>query len=401
MIRPADTLLLALRAVTAQRMRSFLTVLGIAVGIAAVILLTSIGEGIHRFVLAEFTQFGTNVISVAPGKVKTSGAPPSGIPTSVRPLTLEDARALERLPNVTAVTPVVWGNSEVNGNGRLRRTTVYGVGPDMLKVFRIKVRSGQFLPPEASDSARAFVVLGAKLKQELFGNGNPLGARVRIGGLQFRVIGVLEAKGQILGVDMDDTAWVPAARALELYNRDSLMEINISYAEDEPAKRVSEAALTLLKARHGREDFTLTTQEDMLRTLSNILDILTMAVGALGGISLLVGGVGIVTIMTIAVTERTGEIGLLAAIGAPRRVILALFLGEAVALSAVGGILGLVFGIGLAQLLHFAVPALPVHTPLTFVILAEAVAVLIGLLAGVLPARRAALLDPVTALREE
>jgi putative ABC transport system permease protein len=401
MIRPADTLLLALRAVTAQRMRSFLTVLGIAVGIAAVILLTSIGEGIHRFVLAEFTQFGTNVISVAPGKVKTSGAPPSGIPTSVRPLTLEDARALERLPNVTAVTPVVWGNSEVNGNGRLRRTTVYGVGPDMLKVFRIKVRSGQFLPPEASDSARAFVVLGAKLKQELFGNGNPLGARVRIGGLQFRVIGVLEAKGQILGVDMDDTAWVPAARALELYNRDGLMEINISYAEGEPAKRVSDAALTLLKARHGREDFTLTTQEDMLRTLSNILDILTMAVGALGGISLLVGGVGIVTIMTIAVTERTGEIGLLAAIGAPRRVILALFLGEAVALSAVGGILGLVFGIGLAQLLHFAVPALPVHTPLTFVILAEAVAVLIGLLAGVLPARRAALLDPVTALREE
>ena len=401
MIRPADILLLALRAVTAQRMRSFLTVLGIAVGIAAVILLTSIGEGIHRFVLAEFTQFGTNVISVAPGKVKTSGAPPSGIPTSVRPLTLEDARALERLPNVTAVTPVVWGNSEVNGNGRLRRTTVYGVGPDMLKVFRIKVGSGQFLPPEASDSARAFVVLGAKLKQELFGNGNPLGARVRIGGLQFRVIGVLEAKGQILGVDMDDTAWVPAARALELYNRDGLMEINISYAEGEPAKRVSEAALTLLKARHGREDFTLTTQEDMLRTLSNILDILTMAVGALGGISLLVGGVGIVTIMTIAVTERTGEIGLLAAIGAPRHVILALFLGEAVALSAVGGILGLVFGIGLAQLLHIAVPALPVHTPLSFVILAEAVAVLIGLLAGVLPARRAALLDPVTALREE
>ncbi len=401
MIRPADTLLLAMRAVTAQRMRSFLTVLGIAVGIAAVILLTSIGEGIHRFVLAEFTQFGTNVISVAPGKVKTSGAPPSGIPTSVRPLTLEDARALERLPNVTAVTPVVWGNSEVNGNGRLRRTTVYGVGPDMLKVFRIKVRSGQFLPPEASDSARAFVVLGAKLKQELFGSDNPLGARVRIGGLQFRVIGVLEAKGQILGVDMDDTAWIPAARALELYNRNGLMEINISYAEGEPAKRVSEAAGALLKARHGREDFTLTTQEDMLRTLSNILDILTMAVGALGGISLLVGGVGIVTIMTIAVTERTGEIGLLAAIGAPRRVILALFLGEAVALSAVGGVLGLVFGIGLAQLLHFAVPALPVHTPLSFVILAESVAVLIGLLAGVLPARRAALLDPVVALREE
>jgi putative ABC transport system permease protein len=139
----------------------------------------------------------------------------------------------------------------------------------------------------------------------------------------------------------------------------------------------------------------------MLRTLSNILDILTMAVGALGSISLLVGGVGIVTIMTIAVSERTGEIGLLVALGAPRHTILGLFLGEAVALSALGGVLGLLLGTGLAQLIHLAVPALPVHTPISFVILAEAVAIAIGLLAGVLPARRAARLDPVAALREQ
>ncbi|MCE5182427.1 MAG: ABC transporter permease [Betaproteobacteria bacterium] len=401
MIRTSDGIVLALRAITAHRLRSFLTVLGIAVGIAAVILLTSIGEGIHRFVLAEFTQFGTNVIGIAPGKIKTSGAPPSGIPTSVRPLTLEDARALERLPNVAAVTPVVWGNSEVGGNGRLRRTTVYGVGPDMLTMFRLKIGSGQFLPPEASDSARAFVVLGAKLKTELFGGDNPLGARVRIGGLQFRVIGVLEAKGQILGIDMDDTAYIPTARALELYNRDGLMEIHATYAEGMPAKAVTDAIKTQLKARHGREDFTITTQEDMLRTLSKILDVLTMAVGALGGISLLVGGVGIVTIMTIAVNERTSEIGLLTALGASRRVILGLFLGEAVALSAVGGALGLMLGIGIAQLLRLIVPALPVHTPILFVFLAEAIAIAIGLAAGVLPARRAARLNSVEALRSE
>lgn len=401
MIRSADAIFLALRAITAQRLRSFLTVLGIAVGIAAVILLTSIGEGIHRFVLAEFSQFGTNVIGIAPGKVKTAGAPPSGIPTSVRPLTLDDVRAVARLPIVSAVTPVVWGNSEVGANRRLRRTTVYGVGPDMLTVFRIRIGSGQFLPQEESDSARAFVVLGAKLKKELFGGDNPLGARVRIGGLQFRVIGVLEAKGQILGVDMDDTAYIPAAQALELYNRDGLMEIHASYAEGTPAKRVSDALMALLKTRHGREDFTITTQEDMLRTLSNILDILTMAVGALGGISLLVGGVGIVTIMTIAVAERTSEIGLLTALGAPRRVILGLFLGEAVALSALGGLLGLALGIGIAQLLRLAMPALPVHTPIAFVLLAETVAIAIGLIAGVLPARHAARLDPVEALRNE
>ncbi len=400
-MKAADGIGLALSAISAHRLRSFLTLLGIAVGVAAVILLTSIGEGIHRFVLAEFTQFGTNVIGITPGKVKTAGPAPTGIPTSVRPLTLGDARALEHLPGVEAMTPVVWGNSEVGGNGRLRRTTVYGVNDQMLKVFSLKVGSGHFLPEEPSDNARAFVVLGAKLENELFGAANPLGARVRIGSLQFRVIGVLEAKGQVLGIDLDDTAYIPAARALELYNRDGLMEIDVSYADSVPAAWVAQAVKGLLRARHGREDFTVTTQADMLRTLSNILDILTMAVGALGGISLAVGGVGIVTIMTIAVTERTGEIGLLVALGAKRKTILGIFLGEAVALSAVGGALGLVLGIGLAQLIHLLVPALPVHTPINFVLLAEAVAVVIGLAAGVLPARRAARLDAVEALRAE
>jgi putative ABC transport system permease protein len=400
-MRFSDALQLALRAITAHRLRSFLTLLGIAVGIAAVILLTSIGEGIHRFVLAEFTQFGTNVISITPGKVKTSGPAPTGIPSSVRPLSLDDARALEHLPHITALSPAVWGNTEINANGRLRRTTVYGVGADMPKVFSIKVKSGQFLPAEDSENARAFVVLGAKLKNELFGASNPLGARVRIGNLQFRVIGVLEAKGDFLGIDLDDTAYIPTGRALELYNRDGMMKIDLVYAAGTPAAQVSASIKTLLTARHGREDFTITTQEDMLKTLSKILNILTMAVGALGSISLLVGGVGIVTIMTIAVTERTGEIGLLVALGAPRRTILALFLGEAVALSALGGVMGLLLGFGLAQLIHLLVPALPVHTPITFVVLAEGVAIAIGLLAGVLPARRAARLNAVDALRAE
>ncbi len=190
-------------------------------------------------------------------------------------------------------------------------------------------------------------------------------------------------------------------RALELFNRDGVMKIDVAYAQGVPVAHIDAAIKTALTARHGREDFTITTQEDMLRTLSKILDILTMAVGALGSISLLVGGVGIATIMTITVAERTGEIGLLVALGAPRRTILGLFLGEAVALSALGGLIGLVLGFGLAQLIHFAVPALPVHTPISFVILAEGIAVAIGLLAGVLPARRAARLDPVAALRAE
>ena len=396
-----DAIRLALRAVTAQRLRSFLTLLGIAVGIASVILLTSIGEGIHRFVLAEFTQFGTNIASISPGKVKTSGPAPTGIPSSVRPLTLDDARALANLPHVTGMTATVWGNTEVGANGRLRRTTVNGVGADMARVYNIKVKTGQFLPNESLENARAFVVLGSKLKSELFGSANPLGARVRVGNLQFRVIGVLEAKGQFLGVDLDDAAYIPTARALELYNRDGMMKVDLAYEEGIPAARIIASVKSTLSARHGREDFTITTQEDMLRTLSNILDILTMAVGALGGISLMVGGVGIVTIMTIAVSERTGEIGLMVALGAPRKTILALFLGEAVTLSAIGGAMGLALGFGLAQIIHLAVPALPVHTPLTFVFLAEGIAIAIGLLAGVLPARSAARLDPVEALRSE
>jgi putative ABC transport system permease protein len=400
-MRWSDTLRLALRTIAAQRLRSFLTLLGIAVGIAAVILLTSIGEGIHRFVLAEFSQFGTNVIGVHPGKTKTGGVPPSGLPSSARPLSLEDAAALATLPHVIAVTPSLWGNAEVGGNGRVRRTSVYGVGPDMPKVFKGAVNSGRFLPHEDAGSARPFVVLGSKLKQELFGGESALGARVTIGNLQFRVIGVMAPKGQFLGIDLDDTAFVPAVRAQELFNRDTLNEINLAAAEGVPAARVAELVKERMIARHGREDFTIITQEEMLSTLSNILDVLTMAVGALGGISLLVGAVGIVTIMTIAVTERTNEIGLMKAIGAPERTILGLFLGEAVALSALGGLLGLALGVGLAQLLHFVLPALPVQTPLSFVVLAEVLAALIGLAAGVLPARRAAQLDPVEALRAE
>ena len=398
----ADALQLALRAITAQRLRSFLTLLGIAVGIAAVILLTSIGEGIHRFVLAEFTQFGTNVIGVHPGKTKTGGHP-SGFPSSARPLSLDDARALarpaERRRRDAQRLGQRRGRAATDACGAPRST---GLGRSMLQVFKGRVRAGQFLPPEDADSARALVVLGPKLKEELFGAENALGARLRIGDLQFRVIGVLEPKGQFLGIDLDDTAFIPAARALETVQPRGPQR-------DRPRRRRGRAggasspppSRERMMARHGREDFTIITQEEMLATLSNILDVLTMAVGALGGISLLVGGVGIVTIMTIAVTERTGEIGLLVALGAPRRTILLLFLGEAVALSALGGLLGLLLGVGLAQVIHVALPALPVHTPLSFVLLAEAVAIVIGLAAGVLPARRAAQLDPVEALRAE
>jgi putative ABC transport system permease protein len=191
------------------------------------------------------------------------------------------------------------------------------------------------------------------------------------------------------------------ARGLELFNREGLVEIDVMYHEGTNVEQVVKGIKRILIARHGREDFTITTQQQMLDVLGSILDVLTFAVGAIGGISLLVGGIGIITIMTISVTERTSEIGLIRALGAKQSQVLSLFLGEAVVLSAIGGLAGLVLGIGIGQLLSAAIPALPVHTPWTFVVLAESIAVIIGLAAGVVPARHAARLDPVEALRAE
>ena len=382
------------------RMRSFLTGLGIAIGIAAVILLTSIGEGLHQFMLSEFSQFGTNIISVQPGKTQTQGGN-VGIFGSVRPLTLEDADALRRLPYVELVIPGLVGTAEVRANGRTRRTMVLGEGRDFGAAFTMKVQSGSFWTDADDEQARAQVVIGSKIEQELFSGMNPLGQYLRIGGQRYRVIGVMESKGQILGMDMDDTVFIPAARAMELFNRPGLMEVNVSYRADVDANTVIRILTERMKERHGREDFTLISQEKALEVLSSVLNILTFAVGARGGISLLVGAVGILTIMTMAVTERTAEIGLLRALGAREKQVLTLFLSEAMLLSAMGGLMGLMLGIGIAQGLHWLFPALPVHTPWLYAVLAELTAISIGLVAGVVPAMRAARLDPVEALHAE
>ena len=384
----------------AHKLRSFLTLLGIAVGITAVVLLTSIGEGIHRFVLDEFTQFGTTLVAINPGKTTTHGMS-MGVFGTVRPLSIEDAEALKRLPVAKSVVGFVQGNAEVQANNRTRRTTIYGTGHDFPEAFTMPVQSGKFLPADDPTAPRAFAVLGHKVKEELFGNLNPLGKRIRIAGNRYRVIGVMEPKGQVLGFDLDDTVYIPMARGLELFNREGLIEIDVMYHEGTKVEQVVKGIKRILIARHGREDFTITTQQQMLDVLGSILDVLTFAVGAIGGISLLVGGIGIITIMTISVTERTAEIGLIRALGAKQSQVLSLFLGEAVVLSAIGGFAGLVLGIGIGQLLRLTIPALPVHTPWSFVVLAESIAVIIGLAAGVIPARHAARLDPVEALRAE
>ncbi len=395
-----DYVRFTLRAVTANRGRSLLTVTGIAIGIAAVVLLTAIGEGVHRFVLSEFTQFGTHLIAVAPGKTTTLGLS-GAIVSSVRPLSLEDAQALSRVPGVEAVVPVVQGNAAVEGNGHTRRVLVLGSGPAVPRVWRMQPELGHFLPDDRQAGARAFVVLGAKVRQELYGADSPLGARLRVGSEPFRIIGVMEAKGQMLGFDLDDTVYVPVERALALFNREGLMEIDLLYGAETSTEILVERVKRVLIDRHGQEDFSITTQDQMLQVAGSVLNILTLAVGSIGAISLAVGGIGILTIMTIAVRERRREIGLLRALGAGRHQILLLFLGEALVLALLGGLTGLILGAGGASLLGVLVAALPVHIAWEFALAAEGSAGLIGLAAGVLPAMNAARLDPILALRDE
>jgi len=395
-----DFIQLTTGSIFAHRMRSFLTALGISIGIAAVVLLTSIGEGLHQYVMSEFSQFGTNIIKVQPGTSQTHGANVAALST-VRPLSLGDAGALEKIPSITAVDAVIQGNAEVETHQRQRRTTIYGVGPKFPIVYDIKTSAGSFLPEDNQVSPRPYVVLGSKVRDELFENQNPLGKRVRVGGQRYRVIGVTESKGQILGIDLDDAVYIPTARAMDLFNREGLMEINVKYRESASVDEVLASLKRNLIARHGSEDFTLVTQEQMLEVLSSVLNVLTFAVGALGGISLFVGAIGVLTIMTIAVNERVSEIGLLRALGAKKSLILLIFLGEAMVLASIGGFAGLILGAGGAHLLGILFTALPVHTPWTFVLIAELIAILIGLIAGVLPAKRAANLDPVDALRTE
>ncbi len=396
-----DLIRLAFGAVLGHRLRSALSMLGIAIGIASVILLTSIGEGTRRYMVGMFTQFGTNLMGVNPGKSETSGIPGMFGGTTHK-LTIDDALALERLAGIEAAMPVAFGSARVEGNGRGRSVFVYGVTPQAPQVWKYQVRQGTFWPEGDPHRGSQLTVLGPKLKRELFGEANALGQFVRIAGMRFRVIGVMASKGQFLGFDIDDSAYVPVANAIKIFNLPELNEIDIVYSHAGLAEQVERDVRRLLTERHGgEEDFTVTTQEAMLSVFDNVMNIVTLSVGAIAGISLLVGAIGILTMMWIAVGERTAEIGLARAIGASRRQIHMLFLLEAAALATTGGALGVLAGMGFAALLRLAIPGLPVHTPALFALMAVAVSVGTGLLSGLLPARRAAALDPIEALRAE
>lgn len=398
---PGDLMGLSAEAFRSHKLRYGLSALAITVGVAAVVLLASIGEGTRRFIMGQFTQFGTTIIAVFPGRTETGGMPGS-LGGSVRKLTLDDARALRRIPGVVGIVPNSVGSGVVDYGNRSRRVYVYGVTSDVPKVWAMDVEVGQFIPDVDWDRGSPVAVLGPTLKRELFGTVNALGEIIRIGQTRFRVIGVMKTKGQFLGFDLDDAAYIPVINGMRIFNRPEVDEVDLMASSPDMIDPVAKAARDIMLDRHdGREDFTVTTQKDMQGMVNRILGIVSTVVTAIAGISLLVGAIGILTIMWIVVQERGSEIGLVKALGATRAQILGWYLFEAAVTALAGGFMGLLLGLGGAWLLATFVPGLESYTPPTVIVAAMLMALGVGLAAGVAPAMRAAKLDPVEALRGE
>jgi len=400
-MKALDRIELCWTALREHRLRTLLSMLGVAIAVATVLLLVSVGEGARIHVMGAFAQFGTNLLQVSPGKTETLGIPGAMGGTS-HELSLEDALAVGRLARVQVVVPTVIGEAQVEGNRRARRVSLIGTTAEAREVWKVRVARGEFLPEGDPRRGADVVVLGSELARELYGDEPALGTWARVNGRRLRVIGVMESRGELLGFDMDDLAYVPVAEALSLFDLEGLSEIDVTFAHESEADRVAAEIAALLRARHdGADDVTIVTQTTALAVLDRVLRGVTWAVAAIAAVSLVVGAIGILTTLWIAVGQRTHEIGLLRALGATFAEVQALFLLEAVILSLAGGVAGLALGFAAVRLVAWLVPALPVETPFRYVLWAVAVSSATGLLSGVAPARRAARLDPVLALHAE
>ena len=398
-MRARDLFSLALEALLAHRLRYGLSALASGVGVCAVVAMSSLGEGTRRFIEAQASTFGTTIVGVHAGKVSTQGIP--GVAGSTRPLTIEDARALARLPGVVAATPYASGTAEIEYGPRTRRSLIMGVGGQMPRAWSMRVAAGQFLPDVGWDRRSQAVVLGPRVVRELFGNESPLGRTVRVARARFRVVGIMETKGQLLGFDLDDVAYISVANALTLFDRPELGEVNLLAGSIEGSRALAGRARTLMIERHREDDVTIVTQADGMKVIDSIMDVVTGTVTGIAAVSLLVGAIGIFTVLWIVVQERVHEVGLVKAIGGTNLQVLQWYLCEAILTALVGGLGGLIVGAGGAALLAHAVPAIQAWTPPGIALAALAMAFGVGLIAGVLPAMRAARLDPVEALRAE
>jgi putative ABC transport system permease protein len=398
-MRPADLLSSSLKSIGAQRLRTGLMLTAMAIGVAAVILLTALGEGARRYVTGEFASLGTNLLAVLPGRSETTGGHPPILGETSRDLTLDDAVALLRSPYLGRMAPLTIGSAPVAFREREREANILGSTANLLPIRHLDMAQGLFLPELDPRQASPVCVLGQVLKDELFGGQPALGQWLRIGDRRFRVIGILAPKGQSIGVEFDETVIIPVASAQALFNTPSLFRILIEAKTRDALAKGAEDIHRIIQARHeGEDDVTVITQDSVIATFDKILGALTMTVGGIAAISLGVAGVLIMNVMLVTVSQRTAEIGLIKAIGATARLVRILFLTEALLLSVFGALLGLALGGMGIWGLGTIYPDFPIATPLWSPIAAAGVALGTGLIFGVLPAGRAARLDPVQAL---
>jgi len=398
-MRARDLIKFATFSLAGARTRTLLMLLAMSIGVASVVLLTSLGEGARRYVVGEFAQLGTDLLIMMPGRNETTGGAPPMFGETPRDLTLDDALALLRYRGVSRVAPLTVGNAPVSHGALDREVTIIGGTADFFPIRHIKVASGQPLPQIDVERGMNVVVLGHALKKELFGGQGALGEWVRINDRRFRVIGVLDPAGTSLGQDLGDMAIIPVATAQSLFNTPALFRVLIQARSKDDIEPAKVALREIIRQRHdGEDDVTIITQDAMLETFDGILRALTYTVGGIAAISLGVAGILIMNVMLVAVSQRVPEIGLLKALGASEKQVLRLFLVESVLLAGAGALLGMLLAGGGILLLQQLFPSFPIAAPLWAPLAAVGVAVATGLVFGVMPARRAARLDPVLAL---
>ncbi len=393
-MEPQELMKLALKSLLGNKMRSVLTTLGVIIGVFAVILLVSVGTGLQKYITNQITGLGSNLIFVVPGKI---GGDPGA---QINRLTITDADILEReLKDIADVGPIIQSNATLKyKNNTAKTVSILGTTANYPDIVKTEIEKGAFFTSAQERSGSRIALIGKTTRKNLFGTSNPIGQRISIAGNRYTVVGILKERGSVFGVDQDNTAVIPITAAKRLFGVSNVNAIYLSAKNSEVVPQVTQRAQKLMEKRLSEDDFTIQTQEQTLSTVNNITGVLTIALGGIAAISLIVGGIGVMNIMLVSVTERTKEIGLRKALGAKRKDVLLQFLLEAVILSLLGGVIGIILGLGasyaLAQLFISEV------TPWS-VFLAFGFSVLVGVVFGITPALRASKLSPIEALRYE
>ena len=402
-MRVFNTIKVALRALRRNTMRSILTALGIIIGVGAVIAMVSIGNGAKSQVEAQVASLGENVITVFPGSFTTGGMR-SGW-GSASTLTVDDADAIKReVANVLGVTAEMRDRAQVLANGLNWNTQIMGESPDYPSIRSWPMAEGAIFTDQDVRSVAKVAVLGKTVVDQLFSDGDPLGKTVRIRNIPFKIVGVLAAKGfNLFGQDQDDTVVIPYTSHMKrIARRPNINSILVQAASAETIDKVQQDITDLLmQRRKGREqDFTVRNQVEIAQAATATSETMTLLLGAIAGVSLIVGGIGIMNIMLVSVTERTREIGIRLAVGAHGRDVLLQFLIEAVILSSLGGMIGILIGVGASELVSMKT-GWPILVSPTSVVVAVVFSAAVGMFFGFYPARKAAQLDPIEALRYE